>query len=302
MASGVAIRTDQLTRRHGSKLALDRLDLRLPVGGIHALVGANGAGKSTLFRVLLGFLEPSQGRAEILGIRSDRLTPADRARVGYVGDDHALPGWLSVERVADMQRAHYAGRWDEQAYAGLVGNFDLRADQKVSQLSRGERAGLNLALALGQNPELLILDEPTLGLDVVAMKRVLDALVSGAVTDGRTIIYCSHQIEEVERLADSLILLERGHLLNYSSPDAFAERVSHWIADVPFKGPDPNTLPGLLTHKRIEGVHHYFVIDQGAGFGAVLREAGARSVDVQPVALEQAVDAILTRNHAGPFA
>ncbi len=302
MASGIAIRTRGLVRTHGRKRALDQLDLQLPVGGIHALVGANGAGKSTLFRVLLGFLTPTAGDAEILGRPCQRLTPDDRARIGHVGDDHALPGWLSVDQVADMGRAHYAGRWDERAYAGLVANFDLKGTQKVAQLSRGERAGLNLALALGQNPELLILDEPTLGLDVVAKKRVLDALVSGAVTDGRTIIYCSHQIDEVERLADTLTLLERGRLLSFSRPDEFTDRVRHWIADIPFKGPDPATLPGVLTHRTIEGVHHYQVIDQGDDFGALLRAAGARHVHDQPVALEQAVDAILTRNHAGPFA
>ena len=298
MAAGHAIRTVELSVRYGAKAALDRLSLRLPIGGIHALVGANGAGKSTLFRVLLGFQQATGGTAEILGQPSDRLDPAARARIGVVGDDHALAPWLRVTEIADLQQAHYAARWDEPAFAALLANFDVRADQRVADLSRGERAGLNLALALGQNPELLILDEPTLGLDVVAKKRLLDALVSGVIGAGRTIIYCSHHIDEVERLADTLVLLERGRLLSHSAPDAFCERVQQFVADVPFQGSDPASLPGLLTHRRGEHVHRYWTIDQDERFAERLRAAGARRVEILPVSLEEAVDAVLTRSHA----
>lgn len=298
----LAIETRGLTRLHGRKRALDSLDLALPRGGIHAIVGANGAGKSTLFRILLGFLSPSGGEAFVLGRPSAALTPEDRRRIGFVNEEHTLPGWATVSAVLDMQRRLYADRWDARAFDTVIASFDLSPAQRIGQLSRGERAGFNLALALGQAPELLILDEPTLGLDVVARRRLLDALIEGASTDDRTVIYCSHQIEEVERLADTLVVLERGSLRNFSAPDDFCERISQWIANVPFKGPAPDAMPGLLQHRKIDGVHHYTMLDAEPGFADFLRGHGATSVQTMPVPLDRAVDAFLTRNHAGPAA
>jgi ABC-2 type transport system ATP-binding protein len=297
--SGYAIETRGLTRFHGRKRAIDGLDLALPRGGIHAIVGANGAGKSTLFRILLGFLAPSEGEAFVLGRPSAALTPEDRRRIGFVNEEHTMPGWATVAAVLDMQRRLYADRWNARAFDTVIASFDLSPGQRIGQLSRGERAGFNLALALGQSPELLILDEPTLGLDVVARRRVLDALIDGADAEGRTVIYCSHQIEEVERLADTLVVLERGALLNFSAPDIFCDRISQWIADVPFKGPAPDEMPGLLQHRRIDGVHHYTMLDAAPGFADFLRGHGAKSVQTMAVPLDRAVDAFLTRNHAG---
>ncbi len=299
MNPDLAVETRGLTRLHGRKRALDGLDMALPRGGIHAVVGANGAGKSTLFRLLLGFLKADAGDCFVLGRRADALTPKDRARIGFVNEEHTLPGWARVETVLAVQRGLYRDRWSAQAFDSVIGSFDLSGRQRVSQLSRGERAGLNLALALGQSPELLILDEPTLGLDVVARRRLLDALIAAVDDEARTILYCSHQIDEVERLADTLLILEHGRLATFSAPDEFCDRIGHWVADVPFKGPPEGEVPGLLQHRRIDGVHHYIVIDQGDDFAGFLRAHGARRPQVMPVPLERAVDAFLTRSHAG---
>jgi ABC-2 type transport system ATP-binding protein len=299
MTADLAVETRGLTRRHGAKLALDRLDLALPRGGIHAIVGANGAGKSTLFRLLLGFLSPEKGEAYVLGHRADRLTPGDRRLIGFVNEEHTLPGWARTGEIVAMQRRLYADRWDGTVFDRVIASFDISDRQRISQLSRGERAGLNLALALAQSPELLILDEPTLGLDVVARRRLLDALIQSVEAEGRTILYCSHQIEEVERLADTLIVMERGRLRAVSAPDDFCARFSHWVADVPFKGPPDEEVPGLLQHRRIDSIHHYTVIDQDDGFGEFLRAHGAKRAQRAAVPLDRAVDAFLTRHHAG---
>lgn len=293
------IETQALTKRYGRKLALDHLDLRMAKGHIHAIVGANGAGKSTLFRVLLGFLPATSGEARILGRDCRQLTPQDRGRIGFVNEEHTLPGWMRVAAVLTMQRHHYP-RWNQQAFDEVIGHYHVLPEQKVSQLSRGERAGFNLALTLAQQPELLVLDEPTLGLDVVAKQAFLESLLYSRAAEGCTVIYCSHQMEEVERVADNLIVLERGRLVNDSPPDDFRARVSQWVADVPFKGPDPATIPGLLQVQRIDGLHHYLVLDQDEGFGEVLRAAGARSVQSMPVSLDRAVNGFLARNHAAP--
>ena len=295
------IETCALTKRYGHKLALDHLNLTIPRGRIHAIVGANGAGKSTLFRILLGFLAPSSGQARILGRDSQRLTPDDRSRIGFVNEEHTLPGWMRVAQVTAMQCRQYR-RWNQAAFDEVIGHYHVLPEQKVAQLSRGERAGFNLALALAQRPELLVLDEPTLGLDVVAKRAFLESLMYSNVADDCTVIYCSHQMEEIERVADNLIILERGQLKNMSAPDEFCARVTHWVADVPFKGPDPKTVPGLLEMQRLDGLHHYLVLDQDADFERFLRASGARSVQSMPVGLDRAVNAFLAKNHAAPVA
>ena len=295
------IQTRALSKRYGRKLALDHLDLAIPRGRIHAIVGANGAGKSTLFRILMGFMPPTTGEARILGKDSQQLTPADRARIGFVNEEHTLANWMRVSQVAAMQKHQYP-RWNQQAFDGVIGHYHVLPEQKVGQLSRGERAGFNLALALAQGPELLVLDEPTLGLDVVAKRAFLESLLYSNAADDCTVIYCSHQMEEIERVADNLIILERGQLKNMSAPEEFTARVSHWVADVPFKGPELHTVPGLLEVQRLDGLHHYLVLDQDAGFEQFLRTSGARNVQSMPVSLDRAVNAFLAKNHAAPAA
>ena len=301
MSHDYVIETRALSKRYGRKLALDHLDLAIPRGRIHAIVGANGAGKSSLFRILMGFLPQTSGEARILGKDSQQLTPADRSRIGFVNEEHTLANWMRVSQVAAMQKHQYP-RWNQQAFDGVIGHYHVLPEQKVGQLSRGERAGFNLALALAQGPELLVLDEPTLGLDVVAKRAFLESLLYSNAADDCTVIYCSHQMEEIERVADNLIILERGQLKNMSAPEEFTARVSHWVADVPFKGPELHTVPGLLEVQRLDGLHHYLVLDQDAGFEQFLRTSGARNVQSMPVSLDRAVNAFLAKNHAAPAA
>ncbi|HEY5801469.1 MAG TPA: ABC transporter ATP-binding protein [Burkholderiaceae bacterium] len=290
------IDTQSLSLQYKDKLALNALTLAVPRGGIHAIVGANGAGKSSLFRVLLGFELATSGTAAIVGTDCRALTQIDRGRIGFVNEEHTLPGWMRVEEVTAMQRRQYA-QWNEDRYREVVRNFNVLPSQKIAQLSRGERAGVNLALALAQSPELLILDEPTLGLDVVAKRAFLEALMFSTLADESTIIYCSHQMEEIERVADNLIILERGALRHMSAPGDFCEQVSLWVAEFPFKQPDLRGLPGLLDVQRIDELTHLIVFGQGEDFGARLKLLGARSVHSMPVSLDRAVNGFLAHGH-----
>lgn len=295
-AGDAAIDTRALRLRYGTKLALDDLSLTLARGGVHALVGANGAGKSTLFRVLLGFESADAGSATILGCDSARLTPALRARIGFVNEEHTLPGWMTVAALAAMQRRAYP-QWREARYVGVLSHFNVAPAQRVSMLSRGERAGVNLAMALAQSPELLILDEPTLGLDVVAKRAFLDALMPAAID--ATIVYCSHQMDEIERVADELVILERGSVRHQGAPDDFCDQIRLWVADFPFATPEVHALPGVLQVTRIDGLTHAMVFGGGVDIEARLRLLGARSVNSMAVGLERAVNAFLARGHAG---
>ncbi len=292
------IHTENLNLSYRGKQALDNLSLRLARGGVHAIVGANGAGKSTLFRVLLGFASADSGTAQVLGCDSRALSPALRARIGFVNEEHTLPTWMRVQELAAMQRRLYPG-WSQERYRQVLSNFNVADRQKIAELSRGERAGVSLALALAQGPELLILDEPTLGLDVVAKRAFLDALLQTSLDDGATVVYCSHQMEEIERVADNLVIMERGVLRHMSPPGDFCERVALWIADFPFRQPDAAHLPGVLETRVIDGLTHLVVFDGGEDFGARLRLMGARSAQSMPVSLDRAVNGFLARGHAG---
>lgn len=298
-ATDNVIETEGLDLCYGRRKALNKLTLRIPRGRIHAIVGANGAGKSSLFRVLLGIQSPNAGRATILGHDCTRLTELERSRIGFVNEEHSLPAWLRVDELVAMQRRLYP-KWEERRYRSIVDHFHVLPDQRIGNLSRGERAGVNLAMALAQNPELLILDEPTLGLDVVAKRAFLEAVLNSLDDGDTTIIYCSHQMDEIERLADNLIILERGELKHMSAPEEFCERVSLWVAELPFVAPERGTLPGVLQVQRIDGLFHYLVLDQDESFGALLDAQGARRHHRGDVNLDRAVNAFLARNHATP--
>ncbi len=301
--SDFVIETESLDLHYRRTRALNQLTLRIPRGRIHAIVGANGAGKSSLFRVLLGVQSPSGGRASILGHDCTALTERERARIGFVNEEHSLPTWLRVDEVVAMQRRLYP-KWDDGRFRNIVEHFHVLPEQRIAQISRGERAGVNLAMALAQVPELLILDEPTLGLDVVAKRAFLEAVLTAVEDTETTIIYCSHQMDEIERLADNLIILERGELKHMSQPDAFCDRVALWIAEFPFTPTGPGALvgalPGVLQVQHIEGLSHYLVLDQDERFGELLEAQGARRRYRGEVNLDRAVNAFLARNHAAP--
>ena len=298
-ATDYVIEPDGLDLVYGRKKALDGLTLRIPRGRIHAIVGANGAGKSSLFRILLGFQAPTAGRATILGHDCTALTERERARIGFVNEEHSLPGWLRITEAVAMQRRLYPA-WDEALYRRVVGHFNVAPEQRIAELSRGERAGVSLAMALAQKPELLILDEPTLGLDVVAKRALLEALLHSVDDAGCTVVYCSHQMEEIERVAENLILLERGVLKHMSAPEEFCERVQLWVAEFPFVDAGRDELPGVLQVQRLDGLFHYLVLDQGDAFGAQLEARGALRIHRGDVGLDRAVNALLARGHAMP--
>ncbi len=297
--SDIVIQTTSLNKYFGDKAALEDFTIAIERGGIQAIVGSNGAGKSTLFRLLLGLQTPSSGQARILGYDCCSLPPTARGAIGYVNEEHTLPSWMRVGDVKSMQQSLYP-LWEEAVYREVIDHFDVENSQRVGSLSRGERAGFNLAMALAQKPEVLILDEPTLGLDVVAKRAFLESLMftvsESAVSAQSTIIYCSHQMDEIERVADQLIIMENGRLKSHSTPDEFLAKVSYWVADLPASSA-PIEHPAVLSQRRIDGQSHVFAYQAHDQFPSVLRIAGAKQVHQGAISLDQAVNAFLAKNH-----
>jgi ABC-2 type transport system ATP-binding protein len=217
------IETHGLKRSFGLKDAVRGLDLKVPAGVVCALLGPNGAGKTTTIKMLMGLLAPSGGHASVLGTDVRRLGATEKTRIGYVSENQELPEWMTVRRFLDSCRGFYPA-WDEALEQQLLAKLALPEDRKIKQLSRGMRMKVALLAALAYRPELLVLDEPFSGLDP-AMRDDLVRGVFAAVNEGKwTVLISSHDIDEVERIADWIAIMDDGRLRLSESLEALQAR------------------------------------------------------------------------------
>jgi ABC-2 type transport system ATP-binding protein len=205
------IETNGLSRRYWRTEALRELTLAIPTGSVFALLGSNGAGKTTAIKVLMNLLEPSSGEARVLGVDSRRLGEKERAQIGYVSENQKLPLWMTVRGLLDFCRPFYP-TWDSALEAKLLAQFDLPPDRKLKHLSRGMLMKAALLSTLAYRPKLLVLDEPFSGLDPLARDDFVRGILEASELGDWTVLVSSHDIEEVERLADHVALLESGRL------------------------------------------------------------------------------------------
>lgn len=199
-----------LTMRFRRCEALNGVDLRLQPGTVFALLGENGAGKTTLIRILTGYQSPTSGSCEVCGISPMKDPAGVRRAMGYVSDSPSLYGWMTVNQIGGFTASFYDAAFLAR-YQELVGHYQLDVKQKIRVLSKGQRAKVALALALAKDPELLVMDEPTSGLDPKVRRRFLESMIDRAAT-GRTVFLASHQINEVERVADQVAILHEGRI------------------------------------------------------------------------------------------
>jgi ABC-2 type transport system ATP-binding protein len=200
-----------LTCRFGDKLALDKVSLDVQPGRVFGLVGENGAGKTTLMKHLLGALSTSTGDVRVLGTDPTRNPAALLERIGYMSEDRDLPRWMRIGELMRYTQAFFPN-WDEAYAEQLRDQFDLDPKAKVRNLSRGEKARAGLLVALAHRPELLLLDEPSSGLDAVARRDILAVVVRSVAEEGRTVVFSSHLLDEVERVADDVAMIHHGKL------------------------------------------------------------------------------------------
>lgn len=206
------IQLTNLTRRFGQKLALDNVTLSLPRGVVYGLVGANGAGKTTLIRQILGLLRAQGGTVRVFGVDPVAEPVAVLSRVGYLSEENDLPAWMCVGELIRYTRAFYP-TWDDGYAEELRRAFGLDPSARIGDLSRGQKARAGLIAALAHRPELLVLDEPSSGLDPIVRRDILGAVLRTIALEGRTVFFSSHLLDEVEEVADHVIMISEGRIL-----------------------------------------------------------------------------------------
>ncbi len=280
------IEAQQLTRVFGNVRAVDAVDLAVAQGTVFGLLGPNGAGKSTLLKVLVGHLRPTSGRASVLG-----QTLADRdaslwLRMGYVAQARYLPGWMSAEECLRFARA-FRPRWDDAKGAELASRLEIPLQTKVRDLSRGHYVRLQIALAMSHHPELILLDEPTSGLDPVGRRELLEILIEEIGQRACTVVFSSHLVEDIERMADTVAIMDGGKVLACGPVDAIKSsrrrvEFSHEIADA-----ELSAVPGLITVRREPGAT-VAVTSEPEDAVRFLQSHGARDAAIVSGSLEQA--------------
>ena len=216
------IAISELTRRFGAKTALDAVSLSLPRGAVYGLVGANGAGKTTLIKHILGLLRAESGSVRVFGIDPVADPVGVLSRIGYLSEENDLPGWMRIAELIRYSRSFYRD-WDDAYADELLRSFALDPTAKIRTLSKGQKARAGLLVALAHRPELLLLDEPSSGLDPIVRRDILGAVIRTIADEGRTVLFSSHLLEEVEEVADHVTMISEGRIALSAPLDAIRE-------------------------------------------------------------------------------
>lgn len=219
MSSAIALKG---VHKQYDGFALRDIQLELPVGQVMGLVGVNGAGKSTLLRLLTGLAAPSSGEIEVLGHRLPEAQVAVKRCIGFAAEDMRLYRSQTLHWHIELVRRIYP-EWDSAYAASLLRRFDLRAEQAVGGFSHGQRVKALLLLCLARRPQLLLLDEPTTGLDPVARAEVLESLAEVLRDERRSVLFSSHNTHDVEQLSDSISFIHQGRLLASADKERFLD-------------------------------------------------------------------------------
>jgi ABC-2 type transport system ATP-binding protein len=289
---GSAIVFDNVTRRFGRTIALGDVAFDVPPGAVLGLIGRNGAGKTTALRLALGNLWPDSGSIRTLGLDPVTQGREVSTRVSLLSEESALYPWMTVaEIVAFAARLH--PRWDPATAQRLMADLDLDRTKRIKTLSRGTRAKVALLLAVACRPELLLLDDPTSGLDPLVRRQVLDGVLQSVADEGGSVVYASHLVHDVERVADRIVVLDGGRIRLGGELDALKAGIKR--ARAVFEGSAP-------VGARVEGVIELQVdgrvmtVTAEASNGQLegaLRALGAREVTIEPLPLEEILVALL---------
>jgi len=289
LADPFVIESSDLRKDYGGVEALRGLTLQVPAGSICGFLGRNGAGKTTTIKILLGMARQTSGQARVFGLPADAQDASVdiRRRTGFVSDDKDLYDYMTVGEMIRFTTAFFP-RWRADLQQRYLRKFELPLDRKVKALSRGMRTKLALLLALCRGAELLILDEPTSGLDPAVTEEVLQALVAHVASEEMTVFFSSHQIAEVDQIADRVAIIDRGRTLVTGALDDLRENFRRIQLVFDGDAPEPAfRAPGV---ERVWRKGRVLTVLSSAGSDRILDEAralGPVSVDVVPVTLKE---------------
>lgn len=280
------IRIEGLFRKFGSRLALNNVSLNVHSGQVLGLVGENGAGKTTLIKHILGLLKAERGTVRVFDCDPVADPVAVLGRIGFLSEDRDLPGWMRVEELLEYSSAFYP-KWDKDYADDLRRRFHLAPWSRVKELSRGELAKAGLVVALAHRPELLVLDEPSSGLDPVVRREMLEAVVRTVADEGRTVLFSSHLLDEIERVSDQIAMMVGGRIVLSGQLDEILE--SHHRLTLRFETPPAGT-PRLSGAIRVNGDGlEWTAICNGAKseLVAAAKVLGADVVAEEPASLDE---------------
>jgi ABC-2 type transport system ATP-binding protein len=229
--------------------AVDAVNLDVLEGTVFGLLGPNGAGKSTLLKVLVGHLRPTSGTAAVLGQSVAKREASRWQRMGYVAQARYLPGWMTAAECLRFVSALHL-RWDKAKAAHLASRLELPLNSKIRNLSRGHYVRLQIALAMAHNPDLILLDEPTSGLDPMGRRELLGLLIDEIGQRACTVLFSSHLVEDIERMADTLAIMDAGRIVASGPVDAVKSSRRRITFSGKIGDSELSAVPGLITVKR----------------------------------------------------
>jgi ABC-2 type transport system ATP-binding protein len=235
-----------LSRRFGSKTVLNDVSLEVPRGSVFGLVGENGAGKTTLIKHILGLLRAETGAVRVFGLDPVADPVAVLGRIGYLSEQPDLPGWMRVDEFMRYTQAFYP-KWDTAYAEQLREQFGLDPNARIKTLSKGQRAKAGLLAAQAHRPDLLLLDEPSSGLDPIVRRDILAAVIRTVADEGRTVFFSSHLLEEIERVSDHIAMLHQGKLVLCGSLEEIKSQHRRITLRFEAHQPKPPVVPGALT-------------------------------------------------------
>ncbi|HTG42981.1 MAG TPA: ABC transporter ATP-binding protein [Verrucomicrobiae bacterium] len=275
-----------LSRRFSSKTVLDDLSLYVPKGCVFGLVGENGAGKTTLIKHILGILRAETGTVRVFGLDPVGCPVRVLERIGYLSEQPDLPGWMRVDELIRYTQAFYPN-WDADYAEQMRRQFGLNSSARIKTLSKGQCAKAGLLIAQAHRPDLLLLDEPSSGLDPVVRKDILEAVIRTVADEGRTVFFSSHLLEEIERVSDYIAMIQRGRLVLFGSLDDI--KAQYRRITLRFESPQAASpaIPGALS---IDGLgREWSVVCKGgrAEISEIAAGLGASIVEEAPLSLDE---------------
>ena len=276
-----------LTRYYGPRAVVNQVSFAVHPSNVFALLGPNGAGKTTIMKMLLGLVEPTRGGAFLFGCPSTALTPAVRERTGYLAEGHHLYDWMTIGQLARFT-AQTHPRWDEKQFQAFSEYFHLASSQRVGTLSNGLRAQASLSLALACQPELLIMDDPTLGLDAGTRQEFLRGIIDLAAHEGRAVIFSSHILSDVERVATRIAIILDGCLRVDVPLDDFKASLARYHLTFSGEVPDLTRIPRVVHRTLLPGEALVTVVRPDANTAEELQRLQPASCERVDMSLEDA--------------